>query len=125
MAAKNNVFKTVSADPFSFLFLFSRSLSLLRRCSQPPTSPRCSSPPAPRRRAAPSPASRSAPTRGTRARPSGRRRSPEPPSIVVQSPTLPPSTAAVQLTPPSSPFKARIVRYYFCVIYSIFSATVV
>jgi hypothetical protein len=139
MAAENFVFKTVSR-PFSFLFLFlptaPASLCPPRRRSPPP-SPRRSSRlgprrrcrPAPRCRAAPSPAPRSAPVCGRAPDrpppPQSRRHRPEPPSTAVQSPTLPPSTAAVQSTPPSSPLKALIVRYFFCVIYSIFSAAVV
>jgi hypothetical protein len=131
----------VSTDPFSFLFLSSPDRCLCPRChSQPalptPPSPRCSSPPAPHHRCRPAPR-RALPRAAQRpcawdarapARPppeSRRRRRPEPPLTAVQSPALPPSTAAVQSTPPSSPFKARIVRYYFCVIYSIFSAAVV
>jgi hypothetical protein len=72
MTAENNVFKMVSADPFSFLFLFSRPLSL----------PRCPPRAAPHRRlraaAAGQPRAaaprRAASLRVGRARPPGRRR---------------------------------------------------
>jgi hypothetical protein len=132
MADENNLFKMVSADPFSFLFLSSPDRYLSPRRRSQPALPALLLP------TDPSLPRRAAPLRvDARARPPGRRRPktdaaaapsrlhPEPPSIAVQSPTLPPSTVTIQSTPPSSPFKARIVRYYFCVIYSIFSAAVV
>jgi hypothetical protein len=97
MADENNLFKMVSADPFSFLFLSSpdRYLSPRRR-SQPalpaPPSPRCSSPPTPRCRAAQRPCA------WTRARAR--------PAAAARKPTPPPPQAASTPSRRRSPFKA-------------------
>jgi hypothetical protein len=115
MAAENYLFKAVSADPFSFLFLSSpdRSLCCPRRRSQPALPALLvTTGPAPSRRALPRAAQRPC-AWDARAPACRRHHRPEPPSTAVQSPALPPSTAAVQSTPSSSPLKAPFVRYFF------------